>query len=255
MTFVKICGLTQPAHLEAALAAGADFVGLMFAEQSRRRITVEQARSILAVLPVREEPLPALPLPPGHTGTLWFDRCAAALERLAERRRPLTVGVFVNQPASLVNPIAETLGLDLVQLHGDEPWEDCLLIRRPVIKAERVGAGDTASAVAFRAEAGTASLVMLDAAVAGQYGGTGEAFDWEIAHGVAERLPVMLAGGLHAGNVAEAIARVRPWAVDVSSGVETGGTKDVEKIAAFVAAARAADERRRAAATSREAGA
>jgi phosphoribosylanthranilate isomerase len=171
---------------------------------------------------------------------------------LAGQRRPLTVGVFVNQPASLVNSIAEMLALDLVQLHGDEAWEDCLLIRRPVIKAVRVGAGDSVANLTLRAEAGTASLIMLDAAVAGQYGGTGARFDWEIARGVAERLPIMLAGGLHPGNVAEAIARVHPWAVDVSSGVETDGVKDAEKIAAFVAAVRTGDERARAASRERE---
>jgi phosphoribosylanthranilate isomerase len=218
-------------------------------------VTVEQARGILSVLPQRAEPLPALPLPPGHTGALWFERCAAALERLVPARRPLTVGVFVNQPASLINPIAEMLSLDLVQLHGDESWEDCLLIRRPVIKVERVAPDDTAGMLAARAEAGTASLMMLDTAAPGRFGGSGESFDWGIAHGVAERLPVMLAGGLHAGNVGDAIAQARPWAVDVSSGVETEGVKDTHKIAAFVAAVRAADERQRAAATPKGAGA
>jgi phosphoribosylanthranilate isomerase len=240
LTVVKICGLTQPEHVLAALAAGADLVGLMFAEQSRRRITVEQARRVLEVLPARAEPaLPALPLPPGHTGALWFDRCATALERLVDRRRPLTVGVFANQPASLVNSIAETLDLDLVQFSGDEPWEDCLRIRRPVIKAEHVHSGDRARDIAARVEAGTASMLMLDTGRAGQLGGTGVAFDWEVAQGVAERLPFVLAGGLTAENAAQAIRQVRPWGVDVSSGVESGGVKDTAKIAAFVAAVRA----------------
>jgi anthranilate synthase/indole-3-glycerol phosphate synthase/phosphoribosylanthranilate isomerase len=86
--------------------------------------------------------LVALPLPPGHTGMLWFERCAAALESLLERRRPLLVGLFADQPASLANSIADVLDLDLVQLSGHEQWEDCLLLRRPVIKAERVAPGD-----------------------------------------------------------------------------------------------------------------
>lgn len=242
MTVVKICGLTQPAHAEAAIAAGASFLGFMFAEQSRRRVTVEQARRIIAALPARDEPpLLALPLPPGHTGVLWFDRCAAALERLLERRRPLTVGVFVNQPASLINSIAETLALDLVQLSGDEPWEDCLLIRRPVIKAVRLGPSGSVAGVLREAEAGTASLVLLDSAVPGQFGGSGVTADWQLARALAEQLPVMLAGGLTPANVGQAIRQVQPWGVDVSSGVETNGVKDPSKIAAFMAAVHAVD--------------
>lgn len=240
MTHVKICGVTLPEHVAAARAAGAAFIGLMFAEQSRRRLTVEQARRVVAALPCHEQPpLPALPLPAGHTGALWFERCAAALDSLIERRGPLRVGVFADQPASLVNSIADTLALDLVQLSGEESWEDCLLIRRPVIKTERVAPGEPATAIAARAEAGTASLLLLDTAVPGHLGGTGHAFDWRVGREVAERLPVMLAGGLTPANVGEAIGTVRPWAVDVSSGVESNGVKDIEKIAAFVAAARA----------------
>jgi phosphoribosylanthranilate isomerase len=245
VTHVKICGLTRPEHVEAACVARADFIGLMFAEQSRRRVTVERAKQLLAVMPRRPEPaLPALPLPAGHTGALWFDRCAVALETLLDRRRPMVVGVFVDQPASLVNSIAEVLDLDLVQLSGNEAWEDCLLIRRPVIKSERVAAEDVAGAVIDRAEAGTASLVLLDAAVPGQFGGTGETFNWETGRLIAERLPVMLAGGLTPGNVGQALRTVRPWGVDVSSGVETDGVKDPGKIAAFVTAVRMAGNER-----------
>lgn len=243
MTHVKICGVTQPAHVEAACAAGADFIGLVFAEQSRRRVTVEQAKQLTAILPPREgPPLIALPLPAGHTGMLWFERCAGALESLLARRRPLVVGVFAGQPASLINSIADVLALDLVQLSGDECWEDCLLLRRPVIKTERVAAGDRADAITARAEAGTASLLHLDTAVHGHFGGTGTPFDWQIGRAVAECLPVLLAGGLTVENVGEAVRAVRPWGVDVSSGVETNGVKDVEKIAAFLAAVRAAEK-------------
>jgi phosphoribosylanthranilate isomerase len=239
LAHVKICGLTLPEHAAAAREAGADFIGLVFAEQSRRRVTVEQARRVIAALPPRDEPpLVALPLRAGHTGLLWFERCAAALEALLARRRPLLVGVFADQPASLINSIADTIGLDLIQLSGHESWEDCLLLRRPVIKAERVAPDDDPAAVAIRAEAGTASLMLLDTAVAGELGGTGRTFDWQIARGVAERLPIMLAGGLTPENVHDAVCAVSPWGVDVSSGVETAGVKDPEKIAAFVAAAR-----------------
>lgn len=239
MSYVKICGLTLPEHLAVAVEAGADMIGLVFAEQSRRRVTVEQAKTVLQQLPERSEPAQiALPLPAGHTSALWFERCADALEDLIERRRPLVVGLFANQPASLINSIAEVLDLDLVQLSGHESWDDCLLVRRPVIKAERVAASDTAYSLLGRIEAGTASLLLLDTAAEGHLGGSGQSFDWETGRAVASTMPVMLAGGLNAANVIEAIRTVQPWAVDVSSGVETGGVKDVDKIRAFVQAVR-----------------
>lgn len=242
MTYVKICGLTRPEHVTAAREAGADFIGLMFAEHSPRRVTVEQARRLAALLArPAEPPLVALPLPAGHTSALWFERCAAAAESLIERRRPLLVGVFADQPASLVNSIADAVGLDFVQLSGHERWEDCLLIRRPVIKTERVAFGDMAVEVLARVEAGTASLVLLDTAVAGRLGGTGQRFDWSVGRRVAEALPILLAGGLTPENVGDAIRQVRPWGVDVSSGVETDGVKDPDKIRAFLSAVRAGD--------------
>ncbi|MFN8558906.1 MAG: phosphoribosylanthranilate isomerase [Dehalococcoidia bacterium] len=241
MVHVKICGVTLPEHATAAREAGATFIGLIFAEQSRRRVTVEQAKRVVAALPPRDEPPSvALPLPAGHTGALWFERCAAALDGLATRRRPLVVGVFADQPASLVNSIADAVPLDLVQLSGHEDWESCLLIRRPVLKTERVAAGADPGEVTARAEAGTASMLHLDTAVPGHLGGAGVTFDWQIGRAIAARLPVLLAGGLTPDNVGVAIATVRPWGVDVSSGVETEGLKDVAKIAAFVRAAQAA---------------
>jgi phosphoribosylanthranilate isomerase len=236
---VKICGLTLPEHAAAAHEAGAEFIGLMFAERSRRRVTVEQARAITAALPPRTEP-PAAVLPLGESG-LWFRRCAEALDRLIARGRPLVVGVFVNQPATLVNSIAEAADLDLIQLSGDEHWEMSLTLRRPVVKALRIGAGTAVGDVLASVEAGTAALCLLDADVPGEFGGTGQSADWQVATEVARSLPVMLAGGLTPVNVAEAGGRVRPWAVDVSSGVERDGVKDVGLIHGFVRAAKGAD--------------
>jgi phosphoribosylanthranilate isomerase len=235
---VKICGITRPEHVEAAAAAGAAFVGFMFAERSRRHITVEDAKRLSAVLPPRDEPaLESLRLEqPG----LWFRRCADALDALFTRRRPLTVGVFANQPVALVNAVAEAADLDLIQLSGDERWETCLQLRRPTIKALRSGSGCSAQDLLRAAEAGTASLCLLDAEVPGEYGGTGQTADWQVAAQVAASLPLMLAGGLMPENVGTAIATVRPWAVDVSSGVERDGIKDVELIHDFVRAARSA---------------
>lgn len=236
---VKICGLTLPEHAAAAHEAGVAFVGLMFATESRRRVTVEQARRVTEALPPREAPA-AANLELAGDG-LWFERCARALTARIAAGRPLVVGVFADQPPSLVNSIAEAADVDLIQLSGHEPWEMALALRRPVIKTLRAGPGVSAGELLASAEAGTAVLCLLDAHVPGQLGGTGERADWGIAAVVAQGIPLVLAGGLDAANVGEAIGSVRPWAVDVSSGVERDGIKDPALIAAFVQAARTAE--------------
>jgi phosphoribosylanthranilate isomerase len=236
---IKICGLTRPEHVEAAASAGASFIGFMFAERSRRHVTVEDAKRLSAVLPPRDQrAVESLQLAqPG----LWFQRCADALDALIARGRPLTVGIFANQPVALVNAIAEAADLDLIQLSGDERWETCLQLRRPAIKALRADGGCTCAQDLLRvAEAGTASLCLLDAEVPGEYGGTGHLADWDIATQLASSLPLMLAGGLTPANVGDAIAAVRPWAVDVSTGVERDGVKDTNLIHDFVRAAQRA---------------
>ena len=236
---VKICGVTAPEHVEAAADAGAAFIGLVFAERSRRHVTVEQAKKLQAALPARRSPAPAtLPL----TGSgLWFTRCADALDALLARGRPLTVGVFANQPVALMNSIAEAADLDLIQLSGDERWDLCLQLRRPSIKALRAGSGCPCARDLLRAaEAGTASLCLLDAEAPGEYGGTGQMADWDVAADLTASLPLMLAGGLTPANVGDAIRAVNPWAVDVSSGVERDGVKDVALIGDFIQAANAA---------------
>jgi phosphoribosylanthranilate isomerase len=237
-------------RVEDALAAaevGADFVGLVFAP-SRRRLEPDEALDIVRAL---GEPLSHRELlePPSlhragaaEGGPIaveeWFREGAAALERLLERKRPLSVGVFAGQDVETVNAIADEVGLDLVQLSGGEPWQDCLLIARQVIKVVHVEQGAAAGDVLGRIEAGTAIACLLDTASEGAYGGSGRTMDWTLAREVAARLPILLAGGLTPENVAEAVRTVRPWAVDVSSGVETDGAKDAEKIRAFVRAAR-----------------
>lgn len=220
----------------AAADAGADFIGVMFAE-SRRRLTPAQAASIVAALgsPLRdlEHDTPP-PLHPGSFSSIddWFAHGAEALDRLLAGKRPLVVGVFEDQPIDEVNQIAEESGIDLIQLSGDEPWSDCLLANRQAIKALRTQPETTAADVLSRIEAGAALAVMLDSSR-----GTGREGNWETARDVAARIPLWLAGGLTPENVAAAIAMVRPWCVDVSSGVESSGAKDPAKIAAFVLAA------------------
>jgi phosphoribosylanthranilate isomerase len=215
VTSVKICGITQTAHALAAADAGADFIGLVFAP-SKRLVDVEQAKEIVA-----------------------------AVERHGERK-VLTVGVFVNAPAAEVNSIAEYCGLDRVQLSGDEPWDYLRDLERPVIKAVRVRRGQSSQDILAELAPGYQMLgvdfmCLLDCYASGSYGGSGKAFDWRVAREAAQRFTVIMAGGLSAQNVGEAVRLIRPWGVDVSSGVESEGVKDILRIKAFIEAVRKAD--------------
>ena len=236
MTRVKICGCMRVADAVAAVEAGADFIGIMFAD-SRRRVSPQEAALIAraAGAPLRdlEQDVPP-PMHPGRFATIeaWFEHGAEALDRLLERKRPLVVGVFKNQPIDEVNEIAEEVGLDLVQLSGGEPWSDCLLATRQAIKVLRQRPGMTSANVLAYIEPNAALAFMLDPSL-----GTGAGGDHAVARDVAARIPLWLAGGLTPENVAGAIYTVRPWAVDVSTGVETNGAKDAAKIAAFIRAA------------------
>jgi phosphoribosylanthranilate isomerase len=220
VTLIKICGIREPVHALAAAEAGADFIGLVFAE-SRRRVTVDQARAIVRTLGGS----PAA----GGGG-------AERIEALLRQKRPLTVGVFAGADAETINRTAEAVGLELVQLSGDEPWDICDKLSRPVLKAVKVK--DSTSAEEIIAAVRPGAIPLLDTHAEGALGGTGRPFDWSVAVEVARRFPIVLAGGLTPENVAEAVRRVRPWAVDVSTGVETDGVKDVAKIRAFIAAVR-----------------
>jgi len=200
----KICGITRLEDALAAAEAGADAIGLVFYAKSPRAVDVRQARAIIAGLP------------PFIT----------------------TVGLFVNASRCELNEILEAVPLDVLQFHGDETPDDCDGYHRPWIKALRVRPGDDLEASCQRYA--KASGILLDTYVAGVPGGTGEAFDWTL---VPERLskPIILAGGLSPENVGQAIAQVRPYAVDVSGGVEQGkGIKDAAKIEAFLRAVKQA---------------
>jgi phosphoribosylanthranilate isomerase len=203
-TKVKICGITSVADGLAAADAGADLVGLMFYDQSPRHVTVAQAAEISRALP------PFL----------------------------LRVGVFVNPSEELVLQAIGQCGLNLLQFHGDEPSDFCTQFGVMSLKALRVrDAGSLKQLEEYRTEG-----FLLDAYSSNGLGGTGETFNWEIAL-EAGRLgkPIFLAGGLTPANVAEAVRKARPFAVDVSSGVESSpGKKDAEKMRAFIAAVRAA---------------
>jgi phosphoribosylanthranilate isomerase len=210
MVKVKVCGITNLEDARAALAAGADALGFNFYTRSPRYIAPEDARSIISELP----PIAVL-----------------------------CVGVFVNEDsAATVAHMAARAGVAAVQLHGDESPEYCdELSERRVIKALRVGKDFAPEqATAYRAES-----ILLDAFSASARGGTGETFDWELARRTREVVSQLyLAGGLTVENVADAIAAVRPYAVDVCSGVElAAGRKDAARLRAFVAAVRGAEKK------------
>ena len=199
----KICGITRIEDALAALEAGADAIGLVFYGKSPRAVSIEQAAVILQALP------------PFVT----------------------SVGLFVDMPRDELQQLLQRLPLDLLQFHGDESPADCEGHGRPYIKALRVRPGeDVAAAMAPYAGA---RGILLDTFVEGVPGGTGASFDWSLVP-VGLSKPVILAGGLTADNVAGAISRVRPYAVDVSGGVEVAkGIKDAKMIRAFIQAVKA----------------
>jgi phosphoribosylanthranilate isomerase len=245
MVRVKVCGCRSVDVALAAAEAGADFVGLMFAPMSKRRLDLEDASEIVRALGTPLSEIEQVTPPPVYRGEdpglrSWFEHGGAALGRLLERKRPLTVGVFAGNDPGEINEIVDECGIDLIQLSGGEPWGNCLMMNRQVIKALHVRAEDDAAAAMARMEAGSAMAVLLDRDDPTAFGGMGYALDWRLAAGVAAAMPVWLAGGLTPENVSEAIRVVRPWAVDVSSGVETDGVKDTAKVRAFVAAAKTA---------------
>jgi len=241
MTLIKICGLRDPATALAAAEAGADFVGLVFAE-SKRKITPQQCYDVVEALKAKRTQGRDAEFDGPARGDVsarsWFGVWADAIEQSAARWRPLIVGVFADMPADEVNDIAQAAGLDLIQLSGAE--NDAYLARMhlPVIRTVHVREQMTSFDIADAAVPGASAAIHLDTGAGNARGGTGEAFDWAVASEVAERTPFMLAGGLTQENVAAAIEQVHPWAIDVSTGVETNGIKDIDKIRALIRAAK-----------------
>ena len=243
MTLVKICGIRDAATALAAADAGADFIGLVFAE-SRRQVTPQDCHDIVEAIAGRRRAETPLALSGPALGEVsarsWFPAWADAIELALARARPLLVGVFARMSSDEVNDIAEAARIDLVQLSGGEDDAFVRAIRRPVFRTIHVREGDDPADITERIVPGLTAGTLLDTAHDAALGGTGVSFDWSIAEDVAARFPVILAGGLTPENVAQAVRTVRPWAVDVSSGVETGRVKDPEKIRAFIRAAKGA---------------
>jgi phosphoribosylanthranilate isomerase len=196
----KICGITRIEDALIAAEAGADAIGLVFYAKSPRAVFIQQARDIVAALPAFVT----------------------------------TVGLFVNASREELSDVLAGVALDLLQFHGDESPAECESYQRPYIKALRVKPGDDIAQLA--APYAKARGILLDTYVPGVPGGTGAAFDWSLVPSGLPQ-PVILAGGLSAANVQAAIEQVRPYAVDVSGGVEAGkGIKDAAKIRAFMQA-------------------
>ncbi|HTO89381.1 MAG TPA: phosphoribosylanthranilate isomerase [Thermoanaerobaculia bacterium] len=206
MTAVKICGLTREADVALACALGADAVGFNFVPSSVRRLTLETARRLV-----------------GET--------AGGV---------LRVGVFASEKTLVIRRAVEAAGLDVAQLHRPLREEDVDMLEVPVIAVATVGPGGPELPPVGRLA--RCRALLFDTLAADHAGGTGETFDWQIVAGRDFGLPIVLAGGLNAENVAEAVRRVRPWAVDVASGVESApGIKDPEKMRRFILAVREAD--------------
>lgn len=242
MTVVKICGIRDEETASQTAAARADMIGMVFAE-SRRQVKPSECLAIVsAVQDRRRHGGPAIldgPRPGEVSPRTWFHAWAEAIADAVTRFRPLTVGVFADQTAAEVNDIADAAGLDLVQLSGGETIDFATEIERPVILVRHVSPGATEDHVLKDIRPGPAA-VMLDTATRSARGGSGISFDWRVAAAAGARLPVILAGGLDPTTVASAIGQAHPWAVDVSSGVETKGRKDINKIRAFIGAAKGA---------------
>ena len=214
---MKICGFRSAAPLLAAADAGADAVGLVFVPQARRRVTAHEARALLAEA------------------------------RADGRTLPPVVGLFADQPLDEVREVVASVGLDAVQLCGGEGVQYGQEIGIPVYKVISVDEETPIAAqtprimVLQQRHALAGHRIVLDAQSPGEYGGTGRRFDWDLAADLAGAFEMSLAGGLSPENVRDAVTRVRPWGVDVSSGVETDGEKDPARVRAFVEAVRGAD--------------
>ncbi len=216
---VKICGLRDGESALEAARAGADFLGFVLVEGVRRQLTPFQAQEVVRNYRIR-----------------------ARDHRVKElrQRSAKTVGLFRNQDARWVNKIAQQVDLDCVQLCGDEDEAYMRAMWRPALRQIRVRPETSAPELGKLVDdqLSRGRFVILDRYDENKPGGTGESFDWSIAESVADREGVFLGGGLHPGNVKDAVQMLSPWGVDVSTGVESDGIKDHAKIRDFVHAAK-----------------
>ena len=215
MTFIKICGIKSEDIALGAAKAGADYIGLVFATSPR-------------------QVLPNLAI-----------KITTALK--TNKAKTQTVGVFVNMPVLIVKKFTAACQLEWAQLSGDENWEYCHELAEPFIKVIKIHRYESVEWVDKLINEGNQMIgknkymFLLDTAAQDKYGGTGSTFDWQLAKPIAEKYPIIIAGGLNPDNVGGAIKTLKPWGVDVSTGVETNGVKDMKKIVKFIEAVRKAD--------------
>lgn len=260
LKLIKICGLTRVEDALAACRAGANLLGVIFAEKSKRKVGVAEAQQIVDAVRKFGERSDRVVVEVDSNGNNGESSSplsslvakSLALERAA--RRPLVVGVFQNQPLKYIRQMVDECGLDLVQLHGSEGMEAANMTNFgvPALRVvdiesgrsdERLNSSEIASSIIEKVTADPLAI-LLDTSIKGakEGGGTGVTFDWSIAEAVQSMgLPVIIAGGLTPENVAEAVTGVRPWGIDVAGGVEAEpGRKDLEKLTKFVGGARQA---------------
>ena len=200
---IKVCGNTAVGTAMAAVDAGADMLGFIMVEGTPRTLTPARARAIAAEMPPHVD----------------------------------LVGVFADRPAGEVAEIAAEVGFTLVQLHGEETWEDAASLDLPVIKGQRLESAAAAARVTWP----PGGLLLVDAHRSGLPGGTGQVFPWQWAEDLALHYRLLVSGGLHGGNVGEAVRHLAPWGVDASSRLESSlGVKDPDRVRDYVRAAREA---------------
>lgn len=201
---IKVCGNTALDTAMVAVEEGADMLGFIMVPGTPRSLSVRQARKIVRELPPHVD----------------------------------TVGVFVNQAIGEVEQVAATVGFTVVQLHGDETWEDAASLPYPLVKAVRLDSAAAAAAVSWP----PGQVLLVDAHSPGLLGGTGRTFPWEWVEDLALRYQLILSGGLSADNVGDGIRALRPWGVDASSRLESSpGVKDPDRVRAYIRAARRAE--------------
>jgi len=236
VSLVKICGIKDVETAIATAEAGADFIGLVFAS-SKRQVSLEKAQEIAAAIrkwrKKEDADLTVEGIPKTDDVKLWFIDAAEKVASAVNATRPLLVGVFANNDIDTINKIAKEVPLDIVQLHGKEGWKVGDEICKPSFRCVHVGKDD-ATNIMSGFVAGRFVNILLDTSDPSALGGTGMVFDWSIAKEIQKSVPIILAGGLDPDNIKRAVNEVRPFMVDVSSGVETNGSKDIQKIERFI---------------------
>ncbi|ETW06633.1 hypothetical protein H310_02825 [Aphanomyces invadans] len=250
-TLVKTCGITDAETALVAAKHGANLIGIIFVPKSPRHVDLDTAADIVQVVrkfgerssrvTIELDTFPSSSPSSMDTISTWFQSHAKKLTA-ASARTPLVVGVFQNQSVEYMNHVAETVGLDLIQLHGDEGFEVCRDLVVPAIRVVHLpgfhtGGSVNVEAIKENVQAGYAVAILLDTAVKGQMGGTGAVFDWNVAASFDQAgIPCLMAGGLTPLNVARAVQVATPLGVDVSSGLEDGtpGVKNHMKVQQFI---------------------